>query len=114
MHVLDKKLKREIDSLRIHCINNELEVGCQWIGEVGSLRDHLKSANGCGYVEVECPNKCRSHNVSFDINRENHFKNKVYHQCGQCGHKKTYHNLTGIITSMRKYLFSFSIIQYSQ
>ena len=56
-YLIDKKLKREIDSLKIHCTNKE--EGCQWIGEVGSLKDHLESADGCGYVEVECPNGCQ-------------------------------------------------------
>ena len=96
-HFLDKRLKREIDALRIHCINKKK--GCQWLGEVGSLKDHLESANGCGYVEVECPNGCYS--LITKIKRkalEHHLKNDCYlrpYQCEHCGCKDTYKNITG-------------------
>ena len=93
-HLLDKRLKREIYSLRIHCTNKE--EGCQWIGELGSLKDHLESANGCDYVEMKCPNRCRK-----KMKRKNmakHLKNKCSlrpYQCEHCGHRDTYENITG-------------------
>ena len=73
-HFLDKKLKRQIDSLRIHCTNKE--EGCQWIGEVGSFKDHLKSANGCNYVVVGCPIKCKKKMKRKHL--ANHLKNECY------------------------------------
>ena len=108
-YLVDKKFKREIDSLRIHCTNKE--EGCQWIGEVGSLKDHLESANGCGYVEVECPNGCLvpTTAIQYRMKRktmkkmqrrdlENHVKKKCYLrpcQCVYCGQRDTYEAITG-------------------
>ena len=51
-HFLDKKLKREISELKIWCSNKDK--GCKWRNELQSLEKHIKSADGCGYVKVEC------------------------------------------------------------
>ena len=105
VHFLDKKLKRQIDSLTIHCTNKE--EGCQWIGEVRSLKDHLVSANGCDYVEVKCTNGCTDSTIlSIQLqlvsmkrkDLDNHLKNDCPlrpYQCEHCGHKNTYHKITG-------------------
>ena len=55
-HVLNKALKREMDDLETRCTKQSL--GCQWVGELSSLQTHLDSDKGCGYVEVQCSNKC--------------------------------------------------------
>ena len=55
-HFLDKKTKREINALKVRC-SNRMD-GCKWIGELGALKKHLNSADGCGYVYVQCPNDC--------------------------------------------------------
>ena len=57
IHILNKPLKREIDELEIQCTKQR--VGCQWVGELSSLQAHLESDKGCGYIEVQCSNKCR-------------------------------------------------------
>ena len=106
VHVLDKRLKHEIDSLRIHCTNKE--EGCQWIGEVGSLKDHLESASGCGFVEVKCLHSCGKNMIRKYL--ENHLKNECYlrpYQCEHCGYKSTYWAITGI-KSGHVTLFRFS------
>ena len=54
--MLNKALKREVDELEIQCIKHG--VGCPWVGELSSLQAHLESDSGCGYVEVQCSNKC--------------------------------------------------------
>ena len=56
-HFLDKKTKREIDELKVRCTNSRK--GCPWVGELGQLKVHLDAKDGCGYVEVECPNGMR-------------------------------------------------------
>ena len=56
LHILNKALKREIDELEIQCTKQR--VGCQWVGELSSLPAHLNSDEGCGYIEVQCSNKC--------------------------------------------------------
>ena len=53
-HFLDKKLKREISELKIWCSNKDK--GCNWRDELQTLEKHIKSSDGCSYVEVECPN----------------------------------------------------------
>ena len=105
VHIVDKRLKREIDSLRIRCTNKE--EGCQWIGEVGSLKDHLESASGCGFVEVECPNRCEipsdsdvdDSSLKWKMKKlkrkdlEFHLKNKCEfrpYQCTHCGYEDTF------------------------
>ena len=45
--------RREIKQLQVRCANSEK--GCQWIGTVGTLDDHLAS---CQFALVPCPNKC--------------------------------------------------------
>ena len=56
IHILNKPLKREVDEFEIRCTKQG--VGCQWVGELSSLQAHLESDKGCGYVEVQCSNKC--------------------------------------------------------
>ena len=55
-HILDKSVKRRIDQLRVHCTNHK--EGCKWVGELSSVQTHLASDSGCGYVEVDCTNRC--------------------------------------------------------
>ena len=57
-HFIDKKTKREINSLKVRCVNGEK--GCaEWVGELGELKGHLEAQDGCDYVEAECPNGCK-------------------------------------------------------
>ena len=55
-HMLNKERKRDIEELEIQCTKQE--VGCPWVGELSRLQMHLDSDKGCGYVEVQCSNKC--------------------------------------------------------
>jgi TNF receptor-associated factor 4 len=50
-HVINKGLRSEVIQLKTKCSNR----GCQWTGEMGTLKRHL---NRCDFVMVECPNKC--------------------------------------------------------
>ena len=54
--ILDKPVKRRIDQLKMHCTNHK--AGCEWVGELSSVQTHLNSDSGCGYVEVDCTNRC--------------------------------------------------------
>ena len=66
-HFLDKKLKRDIQELKIRCSNKVR--GCEWTGELENLEKH-KSENGCGFVEVECSNeKCREIIMRQDLKK---------------------------------------------
>ncbi len=65
-HMLDQSVQREIRQLKIYCSHKG--EGCQWVGELGDLQTHLNSQQGCGYVEVTCPNS-----TSWTSPREPHF-----------------------------------------
>ena len=51
---LNKEKIREINELRVRCVNRRK--GCGWVGVLETLRNHQQSDNGCDYEEVECPN----------------------------------------------------------
>ena len=44
-HVFNNCLRSEVNQLKIRCSNHG--EGCQWVGELGELKQHLKSDNGC-------------------------------------------------------------------
>lgn len=55
----DITLKRSLYGFRIHCTMKDL--GCQWMGELGELENHLnykpsqdKQLEGCLFIEVQC------------------------------------------------------------
>ena len=51
-NVFNKEKIREINELRVYC--TQRRKGCKWVGQLGSLEDHLQSDRGCGYVTVTC------------------------------------------------------------
>ena len=52
--LLDKKQKRKVLSLKVYCKKNV--EGCQWVGGLGELENHL--CENCQFVKVNCPNNC--------------------------------------------------------
>ena len=50
--MLNKEKIRDVNQLRVRCTNREK--GCAWEGELGGLKDHLQSDNGCDYEIVQC------------------------------------------------------------
>ena len=65
IHILNKERKCEVDKLEIRCTKQR--VGCQWAGELSSLQAHLESDKGCGYLEVQCSNKCGTKMMRKDL-----------------------------------------------
>ena len=84
------------------------------MGELGALKTHLESDSGCGYILVECPNKCnswpsKSKHFNFSIptavlttmkrkDLEIHVTKGCYlrpYQCEFCGLRDTYKAITG-------------------
>ena len=53
-NILDKAMIREIKEFKVRCTNKTK--GCKWVDELGALKDHLESDNGCDYVMVTCSN----------------------------------------------------------
>ena len=92
-HILNKPLKREIDDLEIQCTKHE--VGCQWVGKLGSLQTHLNSDEGCGYVGVQCKNKCGTEMKRKEL--EAHLVEQCplrTIQCQYCEYENTYQTIT--------------------
>ena len=101
-HVINKGLRSEIYQLEVKCSNHGK--GCKWTGELGTLKTHLQSGKGCGFVEVDCPNRCRDSSISSTVkliqrkDLDKHLKTECNlrpYKCEHCGHKDTYHNITG-------------------
>ena len=93
-HVINKGLRSEINQLKIKCTNRKK--GCEWSGELGSLKTHLESGKGCGFVIIDCPNKCRK--SIFRKELKVHLESECTlcsYQCEHCGHKDTYKGITG-------------------
>ena len=92
-HFLNKALKREINDLEIRCTKQGL--GCQWVGELSSLQTHLDSDKGCGYVEVQCSNKCgakmKRKELKAHLERQCPLR-KI--QCQYCRYEDTYQTIT--------------------
>ena len=107
-NVINLEKIRDINQLRVRCTNKTK--GCKWVGELGALKHHLESDNGCDYVMVTCSNT--AYNV-MQIRRStlttcgegmerrllaDHQKNQcLYRQykCQYCGYVDTYDAMTG-------------------
>lgn len=61
----DKRLKRSLYTLKVHCTNKKN--GCQWEGELGQLDGHLNTnpteahmrLKGCNFVKIKCLHCCK-------------------------------------------------------
>ena len=107
-HVINKGLRSEINQLKIKCSHHGK--GCKWTGELGELKTHLESENGCGFVTIDCPNKCPSDLIGQILLRKDltkHLKSECLfrsYQCEHCGLKDSYITITGIIPSLREFI----------
>ena len=110
-HVVNKEKIREINEFRIRCTNSAK--GCEWVGELQAIKNHLDSENGCRWVRVKCSNKghtTQSFVASFSVEHvicgaemergylADHCKNQCnYRQytCEYCGYVDTYDAIAG-------------------
>ena len=54
---LNKHLQRQVNSLKVRCQHHE--VGCQWVGELRYLQEHLDPViRKCGFLLLACPLGC--------------------------------------------------------
>ena len=102
--VLNKDKIREIKELRIRCTHRDK--GCDWVGQLGSLEDHLQSNEGCGYVTVTCSlsvvylGRRQSMKCGKKVERRHlaaHEEKCRYreYRCEYCGHADTYDAIAG-------------------
>ena len=47
---------RDIRELHIYCTNKEK--GCEWMGELNDINNHLRNSKGCQFEELKCSNEC--------------------------------------------------------
>lgn len=52
----NKQADREVKNFRVLCPNKKK--GCEWIGELRAVSEHVESSEGCKYVNVVCRNGC--------------------------------------------------------
>ena len=104
--ILNLEKIREIKEMQVHCTN--LKKGCQWVGELGRVQQHLQQDSGCNFFEVKCVNYGYK-NYFWDskmvcgvkVERRfltNHQKNDCkYRQytCEYCGYFDTYDAIAG-------------------
>ena len=92
----DLFFKRKVLALKVNC-RNKLP-GCEWVGELGELDNHLKigSVEGrCRFVSVECPLKCDKHIQRRTL--EEHKSSKCVKRpftCKYCEYEATYELVT--------------------
>ena len=92
----DLFFKRKVLALKVSC-RNKLP-GCEWVGELGELDNHLKigSIEGrCLFVSVECPLKCDKHIQRRNL--EEHKSSECVKRpftCEYCEYKATYELVT--------------------
>jgi TNF receptor-associated factor 4 len=85
--------KREIEALRTRCRN--VERGCEWVGTVGTLEQHVVAS--CRFTPVPCPNKCKNSNdrvhkftrKDLELHLKIDCPNRE-HACQFCGEKGKY------------------------
>ena len=99
VHILNRERSREVNELRIRCTHHK--AGCGWVGELGGLKRHLESENGCGYVEVPCPYSEKDYSRSCNVMRRKDLKTHMLNECmyrpykcEHCNHEDTYQAIT--------------------
>lgn len=78
--------EQDIKSLRVYC-DNKTE-GCEWSGELRSLKEHL---TGCDFTFVPCPNECKDeggHTVKVQCKELQKHKLKCPRRQYKCRHCK--------------------------
>ena len=90
--VYDKFFKRQVNKHKVRCPNKSL--GCEWVGEVGSLSIHLSqnSVEGeCQFETVACPYSCGDdlQRCQLERHKSNDCPNRPF-TCQYCDHEATY------------------------
>ena len=92
--VHDKFFKRMVHDLKVRCPNKSL--GCEWVGELGSLDRHLNSVEGeCQFVTVACPYSCGDsfQRCQLQEHKINDCPNRPF-TCQYCNHEAIYITVT--------------------
>ena len=85
----DLFFKRKVKQLKVRC--SKKSAGCEWVGELGQLDNHLKlgSVEGqCHFVDVQCPLECGQSLMRRNLNM--HECPKRPFTCQYCEYKSTH------------------------
>ena len=91
---LNKHLQRQVNSLKVRCQHHE--VGCQWVGELMYLKEHLDPLfRRCGFILLVCPLGCgeRVRSSAMEEHIRSYCSKRPY-VCEHCG----YYNKCDIVT----------------
>ena len=84
--VLDKNHQQKVKNLKVRCSNDK--EGCEWVGELRDLQNHLDPANGkCG---IACPFSCGKFTRSSDMKEHTRDCDKRLISCEKCGYYNTF------------------------
>ena len=88
----DKFFRRKVRQLKVRCSNKS--AGCEWVGELGELDNHLKpgSVEGqCDFVDVQCPLECggRIKRCNLAKHKSNECNKRPF-SCQYCDYKATH------------------------
>ena len=105
IYILNREKINEINKLRICCTH--YKEGCDWVGELRALDQHLELVTGCACVKIECPYSQDSvggrETYSFPCHliRRKDLKTHMQeeceyrpYKCEHCGHEDTYVTIT--------------------
>ena len=57
--MVNRQTERQVRALKIRCPQSGL--GCQWVGHLGGLEDHMHAEEGgCQYLMIPCPFNCNA------------------------------------------------------
>ena len=84
--VLENYLQRVVKSLKVRC--SDYKEGCEWVGELRDLHDHLDPAKGrCG---IACPFGCGKYGRRIEMKEHSGHCHKQMISCENCGYYNTF------------------------
>lgn len=92
-------LKRQILSLDIYC--DQKEKGCKWSGELRDLETHKRT---CQYIDVLCPNGCKSIILLADVKKHEEVCPNRIVTCFLCNLKIEHWSMESHLTECEKYV----------
>ena len=85
----DKYLQRVVRSLEVRC--SDYEEGCEWVGELRDLHDHLDPAMGQCSGTIACPFGCGKYVRRSEMREHTrHHCHKRMISCENCGYYNTF------------------------
>ena len=85
---LDKYLQRKVRSLEVSC--PDFKEGCEWVGELGYLHNHLDPAKReCGSCTA-CPFGCGKYAFKSEMREHKRHCHKRMISCEDCGYYNTF------------------------